>query len=123
VSAVPLCYAPLLCVTGLALVGSVGSPYNPGMRDGRWGLRADQFSRIGRWRPTTYWQAWLSAVLFFALPITVIWSIFGWSNGWQHPWPELWLAGTGSILVVGGLTQSLGVYWRRRRTRAAPQRN
>ena len=70
---------------------------------GRW------FVRFFRWKPSTYAQVWLFAVLGFGVPGLIIWSVVG-----HNPLSSAIPYGAG-VTFAGGLAQSWQLNRRRQR--------
>lgn len=81
--------------------------YAVAVQRARWRQRIVEF---GRWKPSTYKQVWLFAVVDFGIPGFAIWSILG-----TQPWPSTALVCAVSITRFSGLGQSyrLRQRWRR----------
>ncbi|HXB46633.1 MAG TPA: hypothetical protein VNW50_02650 [Streptosporangiaceae bacterium] len=73
-----------------------------------WGQRIVQFCL---WKPGTYGQVWLFAVLGFGVPGFIIWSVVGNGPGW----PYTAFTCAASITFFGGLGQSWQLNRRRQR--------
>jgi hypothetical protein len=65
-------------------------------------------------RPQTYPQAWLVATVSAALPLLVVFSIFGICHGWHQPWPAFALECPPVALLFAGLALSHDVRQRRK---------
>jgi hypothetical protein len=74
-------------------------------RTGRW----QRIAQFFRWKPSSYGQVWLSAVLGFGVPGFVIWSVVG------HRPPYAGFTYAASITFFGGLGQSWRLNRRRQR--------
>jgi hypothetical protein len=97
--------------------------YDPAMTLHRAGLprRRAADSRLLRWTPGTYLQAWLLAAVI-SLVVLSTYLIVGWAAAWNGwPWPDFGLALAAVTLLSQGVTQSYGLRRRRRPPSTAPR--
>jgi hypothetical protein len=76
--------------------------YDPGIKDARLPASLTTVGRAFRWKPCTYGQAWLLAVLVAVLAALIGFSLPGAHNGWGLYWPGF-AVGYPVLLVVQGL--------------------
>jgi hypothetical protein len=60
-------------------------------------------------RPSTHRQVWILSAVGLAVPALIVFSVFGFLNGWARPWPELALVWPPAGLLLNGIAGSAGL--------------